>query len=155
MKTVLFKEIESTLNRLEELTATQTNVRHLIIDEQTELYDLSEIALKDCKEETKISRFRFQLFNESTKRNSTVYVYIRETKDGKKKFVFECDVKLLEAYKVVESYEERKVFKTGKRDNIITTNYVNTLSKILTLVNVSFKKGTAKKKEESETAKEA
>ena len=147
MYNVSFNTISASINNLFSLVDKENNLRNVTLYTETDNALHTMIALKDCKADTKINRVTYQVFDENTKRNATVYIYFK--KDNKA--VFECSDTYLKEFKASKE-ETTKRFKQG-RTNVISTNYESTLKSLLALHKIvleekkasTTKKTTAKK----------
>lgn len=138
-----FSELKNTIATLEKLVQQENNLRAISIYHETENAEHTLIASDDCKNETEINRITFQVLDENTKRNSTVYIYFRANNNT----CFECANTFLKNY-TLKAYETSKSFK-HIRTNIITTDFEKTLFSLLKLHNITVsenKKASANKK---------
>lgn len=120
---------------------------------KTQFVLVSENECEKINADEDISRIRFQIVDENTKRNSTVYIKLRD------KVFCECSLTFLQNYKLAK-YETRKTFKANRADEIVTDyeHLSNTISNLLALHNIKLvfestaqKTSTSKKR----TAKKA
>lgn len=95
---------------------------------KTQFVLVSENECEKINADEDISRIRFQIVDENTKRNSTVYIKLRD------KVFCECSLTFLQNYKLAK-YETRKTFKANRADEIVTDyeHLSNTISNLLAL----------------------
>ena len=139
-----YSEIKNTVATLEKLVKQENNLRAISLYTDTDNAQYTLIASVDCKSDTEINRITFQVFDESTKRNSTVYVYFRVNN-----ICFECADTFISKYKL-SAHETSKRFKKD-RTNVLSTDFEKTLFALLKLHNITVqenKKSSANKKKE-------
>lgn len=120
---------------------------------KTQFVLVSENECEKINADEDISRIRFQIVDENTKRNSTVYIKLRD------KVFCECSLTFLQNYKLAK-YETRKTFKANRADEIVTDyeHLSSTISNLLALHNIKLVlESTAKKTSSAKkrTAKKA
>lgn len=149
MYNVEFKTIKASINNLFSVVEKENNLRNVTLYTETDNALHTMISLTDCKDDTRINRVTYQVFDENTKRNATVYIYFK--KDNKA--VFECSDTYLKDFKASKE-ETAKRFKQG-RTNVITTNYNATLISLLKLHKIVLeeKKASTTKKTSATKAK--
>ena len=145
-----YNEIESTINTLETLVSKENNLRAFSIYTETDNAQYTLIAQSECKKETEVNRLTFQVLDETTKRNATVYIYFRATET-----CFECSDTFLKDYSFTD-YEKAKRFKKD-RTNVLTTDFEKTLFNLLAHHNIKLEKKATEKKatEKKATTKKA
>ena len=142
-----YNEIESTINTLETLVSKENNLRAVSLYTETNNAQFTLIAKSDCKKETEINRVTFQVLDETTKRNATVYIYFRA-----KETCFECSDTFLKDYST-KDFETSKRFKKD-RTNILTTDFEKTLFNLLAHHNIKLEKKATEKKATTKKATE-
>lgn len=120
---------------------------------KTQFVLVSENECDSINADEEIARIRFQILDENTKRNSTVYVKMRD------KVYIECKRSFLINYKL-NDFETRKTFKESQALDDIVTDYehlAQTITSLLAVhdINLKLEKKATEKKIKKATEKKA
>ena len=147
--TIKYQEVKETLTRLNKLINAKSNLRNVTLYVNGESLEFDCISEKDCKPETEINRITFQVFDENTKRNSTVYIYFK-----KRGIDFECSNTFMQGYKINEKKEKINPMR-ATRKFITTTDFNYTMFNLLKLHGIKEETKTATTKKKTATKKTA
>lgn len=158
-----YSEIKALVNAIDNARKDKNNLKAYTLDKyfvdettkraiKTQFVLVSENECETINSEEDIARIRFQVLDENTKRNSTVYVKLRD------RVFIECKRSFLLNYKL-NTFETRKTFKESQALDEIVTDYehlTQTITSLFALHNIDIKlKETSAKKKSTSAKKDA